>query len=90
MIHRVAPFRFVWLVAGTALPAPCQTPADCDDGSPCTDDDCVALVCQKVPNAAPCDDGLFCTAADGCIDGACVGQGDPCGGDTRPPSPWRS
>jgi hypothetical protein len=28
---------------------------------------------------APCNDGLFCSATDGCQEGVCVGFGDPCG-----------
>ena len=32
------------------------------------------------PDGAPCDDGLFCTSADACRAGACVGGAATCGG----------
>ena len=30
------------------------------------------------PNGTPCDDGLYCTQADACSEGECLGVGDPC------------
>ena len=54
-----------------------------DDGNPCTDDVCdgASSSCTHPPNAAPCDDGVFCNGADVCRDGACaLHAGDPCPG----------
>ncbi len=51
--------------------APC-IPADCDDADPCTDDVCVAGVCQNTNNTAPCEDGDACTVGDSCFQGNCV------------------
>jgi subtilisin-like proprotein convertase family protein len=71
----------------------CTSPADCDDGNPCTVDDCdLALGCVHAPNA--CDDGNPCTddscdPASGCLhadntnpcdDGNACTTGDSCGG----------
>ncbi len=52
------------------------TPADCDDGNPCTDDSCVEEQggCVNIPNAFPCDDGDACTSVDLCSDGTCSGS----------------
>ncbi|HYV86171.1 MAG TPA: MopE-related protein [Patescibacteria group bacterium] len=48
--------------------------ANCDDGNPCTDDLCDAVLgCRHVDNTAPCDDGQACTTGDTCQAGACVG-----------------
>jgi hypothetical protein len=45
----------------------------CNEGS----DSCTA----NDPAASPCNDGLFCTAADTCnASGTCVGSGNPCPG----------
>jgi hypothetical protein len=49
----------------------------CDDGNN-EDGDCCAADCAAEENGLVCDDGLFCTATDACLDGACVGSGDPC------------
>jgi hypothetical protein len=51
----------------------CQIPADCDDGNPCTDDDCVGNVCAYTNNSLPCDDGDPCTTNDTCSAGVCTG-----------------
>ena len=61
----------------------CADDGDCDDANPCTDDHCVAGVCQHTNNADLCDDGLDCTAGDICADGMCAGidtclQGEAC------------
>jgi len=56
----------------TIAAANCTTNADCDDANVCTDDTCVASVCQHTNNAAACNDGLFCTASDVCNGGSCV------------------
>ncbi|MFQ5479120.1 MAG: hypothetical protein ACE5E4_10935, partial [Candidatus Binatia bacterium] len=46
----------------------------CDDGNACTDDLCdPAVGCRVESNTAACDDGLFCTVNDLCLDGACRG-----------------
>jgi hypothetical protein len=47
-------------------------PGVCNDGNPCTDDACVAGVCQNTANTAPCEDGEFCTVGDTCAAGVCV------------------
>jgi len=58
----------------TTLPGPCVDAADCDDGNPCTDDLCDAILdCQHLPNAAPCDDASACTIGDVCSQGVCGG-----------------
>ena len=51
-------------------------PVVCDDGEPCTIDECDALAgCTATPAAAaPCDDGTPCTAGDTCAAGLCVGE----------------
>jgi hypothetical protein len=49
---------------------------NCDDGNACTADSCDAVLgCQHVPvaNGTACSDGLFCTTADACVAGTCVG-----------------
>jgi hypothetical protein len=61
----------------------CHTPAGTactDDGNVCTDDRCDGSGnCVHPPNAAPCDDGVFCNGADTCAGGTCsVHSGDPC------------
>ncbi|MBY0274935.1 hypothetical protein K2Z84_06320 [Candidatus Binatia bacterium] len=49
------------------------------DGNVCTDDACDgAGTCAATPNAASCDDGLFCNGADVCSGGSCGHAGDPC------------
>ena len=50
-------------------------PVDCEDGNPCTHDDCDATAgCTHAPlDAAPCDDGDPCTAGDTCEGVTCIG-----------------
>ncbi len=56
-------------------------PRGCDDGNPCTDDACGAAGCDNTPNAAVCDDGVFCNGPDTCSAGLCDRHaGDPCAG----------
>ena len=67
-------------------PRLCTTAADCNDQNPCTLDSCVSGLCES--DSAPqeglsCDDGLFCTAADTCEAGFCVGTGNPCFGGNQ-------
>ena len=51
--------------------------ATCGDGSPCTQDTCVAGACTHAPLTGPaCDDGSLCTRQDACVAGVCVGA-DP-------------
>ncbi len=48
----------------------------CDDGNPCTFDECIAeLGCQYTNAAGSCDDGDACTTGDSCSAGVCVGGG---------------
>jgi len=51
----------------------CSLPAECNDGNPCTDDDCMAGLCVNTNNAAACDDGDGCTQTEACSGGVCVG-----------------
>ena len=49
-------------------------PLVCEDGNPCTSDDCSGLTgCVFEDITGPCDDGSACTNGDGCIGGTCVG-----------------
>ncbi|GJM25624.1 MAG: hypothetical protein DHS20C16_20390 [Phycisphaerae bacterium] len=68
------------------LQACVDTPVDCDDGNPCTDDfadsggTCLHVA---LPDGETCDDGTACTTGDSCISGECVASGTvecgPCG-----------
>jgi len=50
----------------------------CDDGNT-RNGDCCSATCQIDPDAAPCDDAVFCNGADRCSRGICsVHAGDPC------------
>lgn len=53
------------------VPWPC-TPGSCDDGTPCTQDNCTASGCSHAPVGGPCDDKKACTDQDACKDGACT------------------
>ncbi len=57
-------------------PSPVLDCNDCDDGNPCTEDQCVDDACVHIPN--PCDDNLACTV-DSCDPdtGACVHDPTP-------------
>ncbi len=55
---------------------PCAADKDCDDGNPCTDDDCIADVCAFTNNTLSCEDATFCNGAETCADGACL-AGEP-------------
>jgi len=51
----------------------------CDDGNPCTNDDCDSKTgCSFTPGDGACDDGQACTTADSCTDGACLGAKTSC------------
>lgn len=68
----------------------CAANEDCVDGDcefkvcPAASECQVAVLnedgsCTNVPlTGDPCDDGLFCTTADSCLNGTCVGGGNPC------------
>ncbi len=45
---------------------------NCNDGTPCTDDDCEPDIgCTHFINTAPCEDGNACTTNDVCVVGYC-------------------
>ena len=50
-------------------------PGLCDDGDPCTLDQCDSLGCSYslAPDGSPCDDGLSGTVGDACAGGICQG-----------------
>ncbi|GMV40976.1 MAG: hypothetical protein AMXMBFR64_26920 [Myxococcales bacterium] len=50
------------------------TPVSCDDSNPCTADWCIDGACKHAPSneGEPCDDGVVCTSASACKDGACA------------------
>lgn len=51
-------------------PTACATPSDCDDGFPCTIDDCiVGNVCEHTALDARCNAGERCVEGRGCIMG---------------------
>ncbi len=59
------------------------TALSCDDGNPCTKDDCDAAIggCSHAPFAdtTPCDDGSLCTLNERCVQGACTASSQlPC------------
>jgi len=61
-----------------------HTPSDlwCNDGSPCTEDKCVAdgnsFKCSHAPLAGTCSDNDGCTVGDTCSQGKCQGTPKPC------------
>lgn len=61
-------------------PLGCTRDSECpDDGNPCTDDLCVAGLCEHPANTAVCDDGIFCNGTEQCSDGTCSGgSGEIC------------
>lgn len=65
-------------LGGTCLP--CVANEECSDDNPCTTDVCVDGQCEFTPvsDGTACDDGAYCTIADTCQAGVCVGAGDPC------------
>src|SRR5262245_17317006 len=69
----------VGALAALALVTPavaiaCVSPADCDDGNPCTDDLCDAdFGCLYALVSNPCTDGNACSISDACNGGTCVG-----------------
>lgn len=85
-------------VTGTIGPAVevtilCQTPAQCDDANPCTDDACsTGSICTHTPNdAVDPSDGLFCNGHEVCSGGQIIvepgtfpdcNDGQPCTADS--------
>ncbi|HUU01216.1 MAG TPA: putative metal-binding motif-containing protein [Myxococcota bacterium] len=51
----------------------CTQDSQCDDGNICTEDACDGNRCVNAPVAGtpPCDDGLYCTIEEICVDGVC-------------------
>ena len=75
------------------------TPADCDDGKPCTDDVCTPggfcshAALTASPGDPDCSDGKACTTGDHCETGICTGllvtcapDGNPCTSDSCDPA----
>ena len=57
----------------------CITDADCNDKNPCTNESCFGGFCRyTTDDTATCNDGLFCTVDDTCVDGECVGTARDC------------
>lgn len=67
------------------LGGPCVDDGQCDDGVPCTFDECdeELLLCRFSPDDSTCQNGLFCDGVErcftkiGCIPGVPVGCSDP-------------
>ena len=62
---------------GVCMEGHCLAPpeADCDDGNPCTEDECdptLGCLYTKLDNV-PCDDSNACTLDDKCVQGVCTG-----------------
>lgn len=67
------------------LGGPCVDDGQCDDGVPCTFDECdkELLLCRFSPDSSTCQNGLFCDGVElcftklGCAPGEPVGCSDP-------------
>ena len=48
----------------------------CDDGEPCTVDNCnpYSAICEHIVRPGFCDDGDICTGAEACLNGTCTSQ----------------
>jgi hypothetical protein len=69
-------------VCGDGAARDCGFAADgCNAGS-C--DEVAGCVIQQLANGTACDDGLFCTGTDACVDGQCVGSLRDCASDVGP------
>ena len=69
-----------------SLKQACSTDSECDDANTCTHDVCESpgtadAHCSNTPQSGSCDDGLFCTVNDTCINGACSGEAMVCPDD---------
>ena len=63
-----------WCAAGQCAPG---ATVGCDDGNPCTTDQCEHLVgCTHVAADGECTDGNACTTGDACLAGKCVPTGN--------------
>jgi hypothetical protein len=60
----------------------CLWNGTCDDGDPCTTDECVDDLCVFEPYEGPCDDGDPTTTGDSCAWGVCSGSPIPPPPDT--------
>lgn len=58
----------------------CLNDAQCNDGNPCTTNSCVSQQCEtaQVTDGMGCDDGLYCTEIDECLNGICRGSARDC------------
>ncbi|RME38033.1 MAG: hypothetical protein D6788_08245 [Planctomycetota bacterium] len=67
----------------------CISPVDCDDGLPCTVDDCVGGICRNdpLPAGTACDDGDACTINDTCQGRFCIGDPPTLQFDSFPVAP---
>ena len=82
-------------VAAACVDGACKVTKNkvCDDGNPCTSDDCTnqAGGCRYLDHLGPCNDGSGCTSEDTCKAGKCAGKlkdcadGDACTLDTCDP-----
>src|SRR5262245_12118820 len=54
--------------ADPTLGGPCEDHAQCDDGISCTSDACdlELKLCRFTPDAAPCQNGVFCDGEEVC------------------------
>ena len=61
------------LLVEVVVPA-CLRDADCDDGNGCTDETCEIESgrCFVTTREGPCEDGLYCTVGDQCVNRICV------------------
>lgn len=65
----------------------CIENSDCDDGNPCTKDECAEneRCLHAEMEGQPCDDGSFCNGPDMCNSGKCQPGGEPpCAKATNP------
>ncbi len=58
----------------TGSGSPCDVDEICLESS----DSCQQSGCTGQPDCTPCNDGLYCTAADFCVGGECLGFEYPC------------
>ncbi len=59
----------------------CRGAPKCDDGDPCTVDECEEGVCLREENEGECDDDDACTENEVCVDGECGGTPVDCADD---------
>ena len=58
----------------------CIVDEDCENDNECTIDICDTDFCTNIPvaNGTVCDDGLYCTVNDQCLDGECISISRDC------------